>query len=414
LNSPQDDVPNWLTGAITGIIAVAFGFFTYRRGPIESRDSAIYSAWADILISSNFSYTQTVRNVNFVVPPILYLGWITVVSWFKLTLGPAWPKGIVTFNYCLTVLAIGGTLDLVRRTTRTWSCVVAAGLLGIVAYDLANWIGFVLSDASFMAISFTVYYLLCVTSASSGKTSLLTLRSIVCIALVLFALFYRPTGSPVLLVAGLTYLTQGLLKDKGKVQRARLALGMALGLCVIGVATIVVHAYFMKNPASWPISFASSWIQRLSEEYHQGYVVFHRPETYVPNPASLLDYLLVTLRKLVYFFSCITGSFSFPHKLANVAFFFPAYALSLFATVNLFRKNSPLSVREWWAAWIAVIWICSFALFHAMQQIDFDWRYRLPCTLQLVVLSAIGFKILINSKRALLKTTQRATSQQLF
>jgi hypothetical protein len=403
LKSTQGDVPNWLTPAITGIIAVAFGIFTYRRGRMESPDTAVYSAWADILISSNFSYSQAVRSVSFVVPPILYLGWITVVALFKLALGPAWAKGIVAFNYCLTVLAIGGTLDLIKRITGRSSCVVAAGLLVVIAYDLLNWVGFVLSDASFTALSFAVYYLLCVPSTSTGKTSFLTLKPIVCIALVILALFYRPTGAPVVLIGGLAYLTKGLIKGKGQVERAPLALRIALGLFLLGIATVVVHAYFMKNPSSWPVSFASSWIQRLSDEYHQGYVVFQRPETYVPNPGSLLDYVFITLRKLAYFFSYAADSFSFTHELANLVFFVPAYALSLLAAINLFRKNSHLSMREWWAAWIAVLWICSFALFHGMQQIDFDWRYRLPCTLQLVVLSAIGFKILtfdINARRS--------------
>lgn len=410
MKSSPGDVPNWLTPAIAGIIAVAFGIFTYRRGRIESPDTATYSAWADLLISYNFNYIQTVGSVNFVVPLILYLGWITVVALFKLILGPSWPKGIVIFNYFLMVLAIGGTLDLIKRITLRSSCVVAAGLLLLIAFDLLNWIGFVLSDASFTALSFAVFYLFCVTSASTGKTSFPALKPIVCIALVILVLLYRPTGAPVLLVGGLTYLTKGLIKSNYQFDRASIALRVALGLCVFGIATVVVHAYFMKNPSSWPVSFASAWIERLSEEYHQGYVVFHRPETYVPNPASLLAYVLITLRKLAYFFSYAADSFSFAHKLAKLVFFMPVYALSLLAAINLFRKNSPLSVREWWTAWVAVIWICSFALFHAMQQIDFDWRYRLPCTLQLIVLAAIGFKILIANKRALLKTPFRVSS----
>jgi hypothetical protein len=413
LKSPQDDVPTWLTVAITLIIAVAFGLFTYRRGRIESPDTATYSAWADILISSGFSYIKTVRNLSFVVPTYLYLGWITVVALFKITLGPAWPKGIVTFNYCLTVLAIWGTLDLVKRTTVRSSCVVAAGLLLLIAYDLFQWIGFVLSDASFMALSFAVFHLLCVTSASPERTSFLTVKHVACIALVILAFFYRPTGAPLVLMGGITYLTNRLIKSKCEIERASFALRIALGLCLIAIGTVVVHAYFMKNPSSWPVSFSSAWIGRLSEEYHQGYVVFHRPETYVPNPTSLLDYIFITLKKLAYFFSYAANSFSFSHKLANLVFFLPAYALSLLAAINLFRKNSLLSLKEWWAAWIAVLWICSFALFHSMQQIDFDWRYRLPCMLQLVVLSAIGFKILISNRHgfiALLKNQRRPHS----
>ena len=396
MKTPQGDISKWLIPAITATLAAAFGIFTYSQGITESPDTSTYSRWADVLISSNFNHLQMSRDISFVISPILYSGWLTVVAVFKTALGPRWPVGIVIFNYCLTLLAVWGTLNLIKRITQDALSVLVGGALLLVAYDLFNWIRFVLSDASFMAITFAVYYLFCLLSISTEERSTLVRRRSLCIALLLLALFYRPTGLPLIIVGGLFYLSKRMLKNGGAVERARLARRGAAAFCLIGIAAIVLHAYFMKEPSRWPLSFASNWIQRLSEEYHQGYVVFDRPETYILNPGSLLDYIFITLKKLAYFFSPFTGSFSFVHKVANLAFFVPAYLLALLGTLKLFRSSAHLTVTQWWASWIALLWIASFALFHAVQQIDYDWRYRLPCILPLIVFSVSGFRSLGN------------------
>jgi len=394
MKTSQGDIPKWIIPAITASLAAAFGMFTYSQGVTDSPDTRTYSRWADILISSNFNYLQMSRDISFVVSPILYSGWVTVVAVFKTTLGPGWPVGIVLFNYGLTLLAVWGTLNLIKRTTQDALSVLVVGALLLIAYELFNWIHFALSDPSFMAITFAVYYLFWLLSISTEKRSTLVRRLSLCIALVFLALFYRPTGLPLIIVGGLAYLSKLMLKNGGAIERARLTRRGAAALGLIAFAAIVLHAYFMKEPSSWPLSFASDWIHRLSEEYHQGYVVTQRPETYTLNPSSLLDYVFITLKKLAYFFSPLSYSFSFAHKVANLAFFVPVYLLALLGAVQLFRSSALLPVTQWWASWIALLWTASFALFHAVQQIDYDWRYRLPCMLPLVVLSVSGFRSL--------------------
>jgi hypothetical protein len=394
MKTSRGEISKWLVPAITVTLAAAYGIFSYSQGVTKASDTITYSHWADTLISSNFNYLQMSREISFVVSPLLYSGWVTVVALFKSTLGPRWPVGIVLLNYCLTLLAVWGTLNLIKRMTQDALSILLAGALLLIAFDLFSWIHFVLSDSSFMAITFAVYYLFYHLSISMEKRSTLVWRLSLCIALVLLAICYRPTGLPLIIIGGLVYLSKVMLKNGGAIERARLARRGGAALCLFGIAAIVLHAYFMKEPSSWPLSFASSWIQRLSEEYHQGYVVPQRPETYVLNPASMLDYVFITLKKLVYFFSPLANSFSFAHKVANLAFFVPVYLLALSGALKLFRSSALLAVTQWWAGWIALLWTASFALFHAVQQIDYDWRYRLPCLLPLIVLSVSGFRSL--------------------
>lgn len=407
----KERVYGWLVPALAAVIALAFGIITYRLGRIESTDTQTYSDWADILIASDFNYLRMVRSISFVVPSYLYMGWLTVVALFKITLGPAWPAGIVVFNYCLAVLAVWGTLEVVRRTTRSGRCLLVAGALLLIAYDLFNWIRYVLSDISFMAITLALYYLFCLLVFSNGKASSNIFRLSLCIVLMVLALLYRPTGVPLVLVGGLIYLTKRLLGSGSAAERARVALRIAVGYCLLGMTAIFAHAYLMKEPTAWPFSFASKWIEYLSKDYSRGFIVFHRPETYVQSPAMLIDYIFITLKKLGYFFAIYSGSFSATHKAANLAFFLPAYLLAIPALINLFRRNDRLTLAEWWAAWIALVWILSFALFHSVQQVDYDWRYRLPCLLPLIVLSSIGFRSLTSTGKAINKESPAASAQ---
>jgi hypothetical protein len=389
-----ENFPRWLIPTAIGVIAIAFAAFTYRQGVSTSPDTTTYSKWADLLISRRFNYLEFASDTTFVVPLILYLGWINVVALFKLLLGAHWMSGIVVFNYGLTLLAVTLLLNLIKRITRSALCVVAAGALTLIAYELFQWIHYALSDTSFVVLTFTVFYLLCEHEEMGlSKTGhILSKRKFLLALLVILTLLYRPTGLPVLLLTLLAYLTRRVIQGKSRIERTSMARRVGAGLCLLIISGIVLHAYFMMNPLAWPFNFASSWIQRLSGEYYQGYVVFQRVETYYLNPVSLIDFITITLMKLAFFFSFYSSSFSLAHNLINLAFFLPAYALALFAIYRIFQTDCKLTAGVWWSGWIALWWIIFFALYHASQQIDYDWRYRLPCMLPLILLASAGLK----------------------
>jgi hypothetical protein len=72
----------------------------------------------------------------------------------------------------------------------------------------------------------------------------------------------------------------------------------------------------------------------------------------------------------------------------NLLFFVPAYALSAAALVNL-RRLTPWQQR---AATLLVFFAMALTVFHAMMQIDYDHRYRLPMLPALIMLAAIGLE----------------------
>jgi hypothetical protein len=147
----------------------------------------------------------------------------------------------------------------------------------------------------------------------------------------------------------------------------------------------------MLDPEKWPFQFFKDWILYVAKDYPLGIVVYARPETYHSIPNGILDYLFITLSKLISFFAFDFDGYSKMHALLNYVFFLPIYSLSIFSIALLYKKESGLSPSNWWTIFSCFIFVALFAFFHSLQQIDYDLRYRVPCLLPLVLLATLGF-----------------------
>tara|TARA_B100002003_G_scaffold218280_1_gene219130 strand:- start:208 stop:768 length:561 start_codon:yes stop_codon:yes gene_type:complete len=139
------------------------------------------------------------------------------------------------------------------------------------------------------------------------------------------------------------------------------------------------YRYFICEPGS-----------PFCEGEMRGIVVNNRPYTYHKVPVSVIDYVLIIADKFLHFFAVFTRDYSLKHMIFNHLFFLPAYGLAFITLYEIFRKKSKLSPEEWNLAFLSVIFVLIFALFHSITILDFDWRYRLPCIPPLIVLAGIG------------------------
>jgi hypothetical protein len=196
--------------------------------------------------------------------------------------------------------------------------------------------------------------------------------------IVLAVCVFRPTAPPLIL-----YWCVCMFVAYGN-DINRTHLWLTIG--VLGVAAavgIVVHAALMQDPTRWLGAGQLGWIRQLSSESKKGIVVFDRPETYVLPPRTLFDFVVLTLTKWAYYFAPWLAGYSRVHKLASGGFFLVCYGLSLVALL--------LSPR-WRLTLLLLIYLGAFSLFHSVQQIDYDNRYRLPVLPALSILAALGLE----------------------
>jgi hypothetical protein len=369
------------------VATTAVGLLALGTGPILTPDSAAYARGAERLIASGLDFPELVSAASTTYPAALYSLFLMLVVVLKLLFGAAWPAALVGVN----VLALGGAAALLVRAsfiaTGSPAAAWAALLLFVGCFDLLHWSAFVLSDATFIFVSFAVFALAAdriVRRAGSWAPVF---------ALACVAAFYRPPGVVLLPAAAWAWFLAR--SSPGALRRVATAAAAAAG-----AAGSVLFAWVMQQPERWPLSLLSGTVEATAARYAAGEVVYGRLETFHAPPRSVADLTAISADRLAHFFAFSASDFSFGHILANAAFFLPAYALAVLALAAGAIGRGGFSNGQRDVQLAAVAFILLTAGFHALLQVDFDWRYRAPVLPHLILLAAAGVAVLLRRVRA--------------
>lgn len=223
-------------------------------------------------------------------------------------------------------------------------------------------------------------------------------------ALTVIALAFRPVGLPLLLLWMLAVVAapaRAVLDRFGSVVLAAVILS--------ATTAVFLHGYLMMHPDRWPVGMPPPFLMLLSDEYHRGVLVYApQSDLMVPAATTVFGAVRITLQKLLYFLTPWLPHFSLSHTLLNLVFFIPAYGLSAAALANRARL-SPAHRR---AAVLLGVYAITLSAFHAMMQIEFDHRYRLPLLPALIILAAIGLESVRRPQTlaSIARTKSRATA----
>ncbi len=368
-------IPLWL--ALLPLVAIVC-FALWRQGVKLSPDSQTYSLWADQLIADHFNFKAAFAKLNFPVVPYNYALWVAYVAVHKLLFGNAWSLGVVIGN----VLALGLTTWLLVRLLKALECPnwgIALGLLAMAGvHEYSFWANYALSDVSFVAL-LTLW--LVILLGSRQWWPLLPLGAVL--------LAYRPPAIVLLPLVAVAFAAGHLAKAE-PTQRPLKLWALVAGLAALALVLTGLHASIVADPSRWPFDGGRGWVSQLAEMYQRGIIVHDRPSTYVTPPESWLGYLGMTLRKFLYFWSPSAPEFSFAHKAINWITLLPLYLLAGFAVWRAFSIRQVMSAQRWRAVVILSAWCLGLALFHALQVVDYDFRYRLPTIPAVLVLAVIG------------------------
>ncbi|HWF85125.1 MAG TPA: hypothetical protein VG222_09770 [Vicinamibacterales bacterium] len=359
-----------LTIALTALVALLHGATTLHAGVRLSSDSQTYARWADLLVSQHFNIAAFLRQTSFVVPPVLYIGWVLIVATAKALFGSSWAAGIVALNWVSFVAIVYLTLSTIQSVTRSAGPLFLGAMLFAIGGDFLLFEPFVLSDLVFVALSTGI-----MAAAVRATPTALAVGS----GLVVAACFVRPTAAPLVVfwLLVLAVRNRPLTADQVRAGAAVVALLVA--------GAVLADALIMMRPGVWPFAAVSGWIHQLSGEYHRGVVVFDRPDTFAAPPVAYRSFVALTLWKWLCYFAPWARDYSVSHKALSLLFFGPLY---LFAAVAL------ATWRDRRLKALLVFYVLAFSAFHAVQQIDFDYRYRMPVLPALIVMAGVGWTAL--------------------
>jgi hypothetical protein len=358
------------------------GGYAVLRGVILASDTATYSRWANELIASGFSIGSFLANSPVAGTRIFYVGFVSVVAILKQLSGENWPVALVLLNILCSAIVGLLVVRLVLGTTNSLRAGWVALGLHLLAFEVFGWVPYALSDISFLGLSFGSF-ILASRMIRSDRTHDRWFSATALLVLFPLALLFRPTGMA--LVPGLVLAAAIALSGSRPVVRALLAV-----LLCSAIAAMLLTAWIVQEPSRWPTDRLSSAIEAQSREYASGQIVRDRPDTYHSPPVTYLDNVLITADRFMHFFRFTIPAFSWEHNAFNVAFFVPVYLLAGFTLIGVARHRLALSPGGRSVVLVSAVVVFSYAVFHSLTQVDYDWRYRVPVIPHLVFLAAVA------------------------
>lgn len=368
------------------VVVILHGLFVVITGPRYGGDTAAYSIAADALIASGFDYAAVQQQTETTYPPLLYALFASLLAALKLLMGEAWPYGLVALNLVASAGVAALLVHIVGLATTNVTATWAALLFFLVAFDLFQWTPYLLSDATFVFVSFSVFSLAAerIVSRSGRWTPVFVLAGA--------AAFYRPTGV-VLFPATIWayYLARSRPGKARKVVTALVGAGFVAGSFVL--------MWILQQPSRWPFSIMKRTIDDTARFYTDCEIVLARPEGFCLAPVSIIDYALLAGERFLHFFVMTAREFSVLHQVINLIFFIPIYLLAGCLAIFMVVGRDGLSQPQrdlFLAAWVFIL---ATAAFHGLLQVDYDWRYRLPVLPHMMLMAAGGIAMLSRRMR---------------
>jgi hypothetical protein len=125
-----------------------------------------------------------------------------------------------------------------------------------------------------------------------------------------------------------------------------------------------------------------------------GIVIWKRYETYIEPPVTFFDHIYFYFIRLISFFKPYANTFSHFHIIVNLfQFFYISMSILVWSTLCGKEKIPDKS--------IIFILLLSFsvAAFHSFVLIDWDWRYRFPIMLPLMIILPISIEMLFKKMK---------------
>jgi hypothetical protein len=338
-------------------VGLIFAGWIAYRGPVFAVDTPTYERWAEALIGEGFNVRSFLDHNSFTAPLQLYLLWILLIAVAKVAVGASWP--LVTSAINAIALFLTARAVLASAPGRLATIAAAAAL--IAAADLWIFAPYVLSDMLFMAFSTIALAALIGDRPQPVAWPATALAAVT-----------RPTAPPLIVtaVAVASRLTQWVTRHE------RTAVAIGLGAIA---AALLAHAYAIAHPEAPIPLWLQPWFNKVRAGYAQGAAVLERTDTYVAPAVTVPAVVRLTLLKWIYFFSPWLPGYSVPHAIMNAGFFIPIYVACMVAVARASNRHAVVVL----ASYIALV-----SGFHAMQEVDFDHRYRLPIIPALIMLAA--------------------------
>ena len=369
---------DWKYGSVVlyFLLTICFLAISYNHlsiGYMMSPDARTYSRWADTLIELNFNLFNYYSQNTFINPNYIYTIPVLIIALLKIIFGTEWQIAFLYLNLTFLIFSIIiFSKCLLLLEVRPLIISFAMPILTL-SVDLLTWPRYMLTD---MIFSFLVLLLIFIMIKDIINKEL----SYLSLLLILIIIYLtRPTSLPIIFaIISFVGLTKITLNTK-----IIFKLIFTLILFVPFIFAIIfqlMKTYLLDVPQ----------VLFLIDMVNVGMVVHDRPETWIGMPESFLELAYLYFIRFIFFFNPYAESFSSIHIILNVL-----QALIIFFSLFIFLLSKiKIETMSRSVILILIISLC-VAFFHSFTLIDYDWRYRFPIIVPLIMIFPISFEIML-------------------
>lgn len=356
---------------IVSLLLIAY--YNINSGIVISSDSKTYSEWADILIKLNFNLYNYYSQNTFINPNYIYTIPVLLVAILKVIFGTEWQIAFFYVNLILLIFSIiifSKSLQLLK--VRPLIISFAMPILTLSA-DLLTWPRYILTDVMFSFLVLLLIFIMIKDIVNKQQSYLYILLMIILIYLT------RPTSLP-FIFAIVSFIGLNKLKYS-----QRFILTSFLTLIIFMPFLFAIIFKFMTTYLS-----DVPQVLFLIEMVNAGMVIHDRPETWIGAPSSFFDLAYLYFVRFIFFFNPYAESFSSIHIILNtLQTLLILFSICLF----LFSKEKIETMNK--SVILILIISLYVAFFHSFTLIDYDWRYRFPIIVPLIMIFPISFEIIL-------------------
>lgn len=276
-------------------------------------------------------------------------------------------------------------LSIFRMTGKPWVSVLLIGLYNI-NLEVIEWDCYVLTDSLGMTMeALCTFFFVCLIDGYEKGWNAGAMSSNKTCDWVLFAvtslLYFFARSNAIVIIFFMCAILSFRLDKKKQIKIRCLLL-----TCFVAFVSIIMWSGAIRpKNANLMATF-----QYMIEMLRKGMVFSGRPEYDVSvSSAGMFAPVLLIIKRIVYYWSVFLKAYSTPHKLLSIVSISPVYLLAMYSGLR--------AVKERQRKYVELIYIILLsALVQSMVIIDFDFRYRSPLFMLLILLGSYGLDGLVD------------------
>jgi len=352
-------------------------FVSFLKGPAYGVDSARYINSADALI--NWLTTDDAfefHKINY----FSYFGYLIIVALSRFIGGDNWVYFLIFFQSFLIAFMTIPILYILRvffSELPNYLCCIVSVILPFFHPEVLILSRYVLTDIPFVGLLslFTFIFL----SNNEYKNNI-TIKLLLLLFFIFFIIF-RPDSLSWLCASLFLILIMKLNINNIK---------YAVFFFIIFIILFLFFAsWFIYKPQTWPF-FGSDLLVWIRRYYLEGVVIHEQFGTYSNPPVSFIDFLLITLKRFVYYFQYWNENYSTIHNMYRHLYFPPIYFFSIYYFIKSFTRYSSLNNIEKKLILFSLLLIIFNNLLHTLTIIAYEFRFQLIIFPLLWPISVLG------------------------